>query len=73
MFNDVSNMINNMKEKAMEAMLPMDTPKETKEKLLALSHKMSPKQIAEFGEKIIQARKEAKEEYWRRKEQEAQT
>ena len=73
MFSDVSNMINEMKEKAMEAMLPMDTPKETKEKLLALSHKMTPRQIAEFGEKIMQARKEAKEEYWRQKEQGTRT
>ena len=63
MFNDVSDMINQMKEKAMEAMLPMELPTSMKEKFLKMSHKMSPAEIAEVRKKFQEHRKKAFEEF----------
>lgn len=63
MFNDVSDMINLMKEKTMEAMIPMGLPKEMKEKFLEMSHKMSPAQIAEVGKKFQECRRKTFEEF----------
>lgn len=69
MFEEISDLINSLKEKAMEAMLPKNLPEETKKEYLELSHKMSPKQLEEFGQKMIEAREQAREEFRKHKKE----
>lgn len=69
MFKDVADTVNVMKEKAMEAILPKELPTKMRERFLELSHKMSPKQIAEVGQKFVEAKERAMKEYRKQKEE----
>lgn len=63
MFEETADLVNQIKEKAMDAMLPAGLPMEMRKEFLELSHKMTPKQIAEVGEKILEARRKARDEF----------
>ena len=71
MFDDVSDILTDMKEKAMEAVLPNRLPTKIKEKFLEMSHRMTPAEIAEVGKKFQEAHEKAMKEYFKRREQKA--
>lgn len=70
MFKEVSDTVVMMKQKAMEAMLPNELSTKMKEKFLEYAKRMSPAEIEEVGRRFQEARKKAREEWKRKKEQE---
>ena len=65
---NTTDIMNKLKEYAMEAQLPSQLPTKMKEKFLELSHKMTPGEIAEVGEKFREAHVMSMEEWKKSRE-----